>query len=398
YESIETNHMNEGHAAFLTLELLREQGWNTRQVKSSCVFTTHTPVPAGHDHFDYSLIHKVITGGELPEHIGHLATYNGDLSLTKLASNLSRYINSVAEKHAEVTKNMEVFKGMDIHHITNGIHGRTWTSKSFQKLFDQYLPGWDLDPDRLACAQEIPDDEILSAHAQEKKRLIDYVNGSLAKQGSIPNFKDDLLTIGFARRATAYKRADLIFSDLERLVSVCDGKVQFVFAGKAHPKDNVGKNLIQNIVQKSKELSGKVNIAYLENYNMDLGAMLTSGVDVWLNNPQRPHEASGTSGMKATHNGVPNYSVLDGWWIEGHEEGVTGWAIGPDPLECDLSADTSKMDVEDLYSKLGNIIIPMFYDDKASWVKVMKNAIAKNASFFNTTRMVKEYKEKAYHL
>ena len=256
-------------------------------------------------------------------------------------------------KHAEVSRNM--FKDFEIEGITNGIHSATWTSSSFKRLFDQYIPGWDIDPSHFPRALFIPDEEIWQAHMAAKGELMRVVESQTGVRMDL-----NRLTIGFARRAAAYKRADLIFADMERLTKIGVDKIQLVFAGKAHPKDEPGKQLIRNVFSALHELKGKIDIAYLSNYDMNLGRTLCSGVDVWLNTPIRPREASGTSGMKAAHNGVLNFSVLDGWWIEGYIEGVTGWAIGPEATEANLQDYDENLDIDDLYTKLQKEIIEQF--------------------------------------
>jgi starch phosphorylase len=309
------------------------------------------------------------------------------MNMTLIALNLSKYVNGVAKKHGEVTR--EMFPGYSIDSITNGIHLLTWAAPAFKKLYDKYIPGWQSDYFSLRYAMGIPKEEIFQAHIEAKKELIDYVN---ARAGI--GMDHDTFTMGFARRATAYKRADLLLSDINRLVEINNkaGRMQIIYAGKAHPKDGGGKELIKKIFSRIKELNPKVRIAYLENYDMAQGKLITAGVDLWLNNPLPPQEASGTSGMKACLNGVPNLSILDGWWIEGCIENVTGWAIG----SIQSQNTDSAQDARDLYQKLENIIIPMFYKDKDKWLEVMRHAIALNASFFNTQRMVQEYVLNAY--
>lgn len=311
-----------------------------------------------------------------------------NLNMTLLALNLSKYINGVAKKHGEVSQSM--FPGYQIESITNGIHSYTWTCDSFKRLFDKYIPGWANDPFSLRYALSIPKIEIWAAHVEAKKNLIDYLN-------SQPNggFDYRVLTIGFARRAATYKRTDLVFSDINRLIHISNniGKIQFVFSGKAHPKDWPGKELIKRIFLNINQLKGKIKIIYLENYDIELGKMLTSGVDLWLNTPQRPNEASGTSGMKAAHNGVPSLSVLDGWWIEGHIENVTGWSIGPRATD---STGNGQNDAHELYEKLETMIVPMFYNECDKWIEIMQHSIAINASFFNTHRMVQQYVLNSY--
>lgn len=393
-------HMNEGHAAFLTLELLHEHKkdieavwdeshiWDTEAVRELCVFTTHTPVEAGHDKFSYEIYNKIF-GDYFPENILKTLAGEKNLNMTLLGFNLSNYVNGVAKKHGEVSQNM--FPGYQINAITNGVHSYTWTADSFKKIFDRYLPGWANEPEIFVRIGIIPDDEIWAAHTEAKKKLIDYVN-SVSDAG----MEYDTLTIGFARRATAYKRADLLFSDISRLEQIGEGKIQVVYAGKAHPRDTNGKELIKKIVSYKNILKGKIKIAFIENYNMEIALKLVSGVDIWLNTPLRPLEASGTSGMKAAHNGVMNFSVLDGWWIEGHIEGFTGWAIGPAPKEIKPDNNMNYVDAEDLYNKLEDTIIPIYYNDRKTWIRMMQNAIGKNAYYFNSHRMMRRYVTEAY--
>ncbi len=393
---IKKYHMNEGHSSLLTLELLKrykrdiEEVWDEKlvwdpdRVRRLCVFTTHTPVEAGHDRFSYDLVSRILCD-IVPVEV--LKEYAGEdmLNMTLLALNLSNYVNGVAKMHREVSQNM--FPGYKIHAITNGIHTYTWTHPRFRTLFDRYLPGWANEPEIFVRVGKISDDEIWSTHMAAKKELIDYINDTLNA-----GFGYEILTIGFARRATAYKRADLLFSDINRLLSIGEGKLQIVYAGKAHPKDTPGKELIKRIHQIAKQLKGKINIVYLKNYNMDLALKIIAGVDVWLNTPQKPYEASGTSGMKAAQNGVINFSVLDGWWIEGHIEGYTGWSIGGAPGE----ASDPEKEANDLYTKLEKIIIPLYYENRHQWIKIMKNSIGMIAYYFNSHRMMRRYVTEAY--
>lgn len=323
YPNIRSFHLNEGHAALLTLELLdeaaRRSGRETagredvESVRGQCVFTTHTPVPAGHDKFPVDLARKVI--GDRHDffdlqgvlHEGHT------LNMTYLGLNLSCFVNGVAQKHGEVSRLM--FAGYPIEAITNGVHAATWVSGPFRELFDRHIPMWRQDNFSLRYALSLPRGEVWNAHLQSKRRLVDHVNRETGA-----DMDENLLTIGFARRAKTYKRGDLLFQDIERLrrISCNVGKIQVIYGGKAHPRDEGGKELIKRIFHAGEILKNDVSVVYLENYNMTLGAMITSGVDVWLNTPEPPMEASGTSGMKASLNGIPNLSVLDGWWIEGH--------------------------------------------------------------------------------
>ena len=393
-------HMNEGHAAFLTLELLHKfkkdiesvwdesQIWDTESVKNLCVFTTHTPLEAGHDKFSYELYNRVL-GDYFPEKILKKLAGENKINMTLLGFNLSNFVNGVAKKHGEVSKSM--FPGYVINAITNGVHSYTWTCDEMKKVFDKYLLGWANEPEIFVRVGAIPDEELWGAHMEAKKKLISYVNSI-----SDTNMDTETLTIGFARRATAYKRADLLFTDLKRLEKIAAGKIQIIYAGKAHPKDTVGKQLIEKIFTYSQQLKGKIKIAFVQNYNMEVALKLVSGVDIWLNTPLRPLEASGTSGMKAAHNGVMNFSVLDGWWIEGHIEGYTGWSIGPAPTEISPDNNMNKIDAEDLYYKLEKAIIPLYYNDRKQWIRMMQNAIGKNAYYFNSHRMMRRYVTEAY--
>ena len=392
YHRISRYHMNEGHASLLTLELLnerkrnREPIWDIDRVRRMCVFTTHTPVPEGHDQFSYDLVRQVV-GKSMP--IDFLKSIGGEdrLNMTLLALNLSHYVNGVAKEHGKVSQ--EMFPGYHIDSITNGTHSSTWVCGSLKRLYDKYIPGWMKDPFTLRYALSIPKEEIWSAHQEAKKKLLDYIN-----EKTNAGMDYGTLTIGFARRATAYKRADLVFFDTDRLINISEnaGKIQLIFAGKAHPRDWPGKELIKRIVSVSKELKNSIKIVYLENYDMELGKMLVSGVDLWLNTPRKPQEASGTSGMKAAHNGVPSFSILDGWWIEGCIEGLTGWSIGS-------ASDTESAEegnAQCLYEKLEKVIIPLFYNNRQKWIDIMRHSIAINASFFNTHRMVQQYVLNAY--
>lgn len=397
---IKKYHMNEGHSSLLTLELLNmfkrpiedvwdeKLVWDTERVREFCVFTTHTPVDAGHDRFPYDLVSRIM-GELIPLNVLKELAGKDSLNMTLLGLNLSEFINGVAKKHMEVSRSM--FPGYEISAITNGVHSYTWTCDSFKKLYDKYLPGWANEPELFVRIGRIPNEETWSTHIEAKKILFDYVRTNTSVE-----MDPDILTIGFARRATAYKRADLIFSNIERLERIGAGKLQIIYAGKAHPKDDSGKRLIEKIFSIKERLKDKIKMAYLKNYNMDIALKMVSGVDIWLNTPLRPREASGTSGMKAAHNGVINFSVLDGWWIEGHIEGFTGWSIGPTPAETTLIDNMDTRDADDLYEKLENIIIPLFYDNRHVWIRMMQNAIGKNAYYFNCHRMMRRYVTDAY--
>lgn len=377
---ITTYHMNEGHAVFLTLALLRDENGNEESVRGKCVFTTHTPVPAGHDKFTYELATRTI-GPYLPSNIRSLA--GGDLlNTTMLALNLSRAANGVSELHGEISRQM--FPGFNIGHVTNGVHHLSWTGPEFMELFDKHLPDWRRQPQKLKEADSIPDEEIRSAKKRAKKRLISYINSVTAA-----GFTDELLTICFARRAAAYKRATLIFSDLEYLFNLSFDRVQFIFAGKAHPQDEPGKLLIKEIVNTGRQYEKRLRLVFVPNYNIWTAALMTQGTDVWLNTPRRPREASGTSGMKVCFNGGVNMSVLDGWWREGCKNRVNGWAIGDDEDQSDEEA------AADLYQDLDDMVTT-YYANPRQWTSIMKRSISDLTPFFNTHRMVMEYVHKYY--
>jgi starch phosphorylase len=387
--NIKKYHMNEGHSSLLTLELLKRNGMNADKVKNLCVFTTHTPVEAAFDKFSYDLVLGVL-GPELPQEV--LIKYGGSsqLNLTLLALNLSKYTNGVTEAHMEYSR--KIFPGYNIQEITNGVHSYTWTCQYFRELFDAHIRGWANEPERLVRVDSIPNDELWTAHMRSKQDLLDFVKEKAGLRMDVGT-----LTLGFARRATAYKRATMIFSDLEKLEEVDrQGKIQLVFAGKAHPRDEGGKMLIRDIYRYIDQLKNKVEIVYLENYDMEMAGIMTSGVDIWLNTPLPPYEASGTSGMKAAHNGVVNFSVLDGWWVEGCVEGLTGWAIGPFPDQKINDAERRKRELADLYNKLEYLIIPKFYKERDSWISMMRNSIGKIAYYFNSHRMMRRYATDAY--
>lgn len=398
HTGIRRYHMNEGHAALLVLELLTREraalppgsspAALVEAVRRRCIFTTHTPVPAGHDQFPVDLAASMIEPGLLdrnaPEPLRSLLFWESRLNLTHLGLNFSRYVNGVAKRHGEVSRRM--FAGHEIDWITNGVHAATWASPPFRALFDRHMPGWRADNFSLRHAMGIPLAEIAQAHTEAKESLLRIV-----AHASGAGFDRDALTIGFARRATAYKRPDLLLSDLERLKrAAAAGPIQVVYAGKAHPRDTHGKDLIVKVHASMRALQGSgVRVAYLQNYDMEIGAAITAGVDLWLNTPQPPMEASGTSGMKAALNAVPSLSVPDGWWLEGCIDGVTGWAVG-------RGEEHGPDDATSLYDQLERTIAPMYYRDRERYLAVMRHALAINASFFNTQRMMQEYVVKAY--
>lgn len=399
YSRLQRFHMNEGHAAMLTIELLDEEtdrrnlnapNWEcVRAVQKQCVFTTHTPVDAGHDRYPYSLAEQVLRRPDLLVLKDELL-HGEQLNLTFLAMSLSRYINGVAKRHGEVARHM--FAEYKIDSITNGIHVASWTSPPFQELYDRHIPGWREDNSCLRYALNIPQEAVWGTHLQARSALID-----LANRTTNVGMDRDVFTIGFARRATAYKRPDLLFHDVDRLNRIAErvGSIQLVFAGKAHPRDVDGKQLIRRVFDAAHRLSSAITFTWLPNYGIELAKIMTAGCDLWLNTPEPPMEASGTSGMKAAVNGVPSLSVPDGWWLEGCIEGVTGWAIGEDANDSQAREDGVK-DAISLYDKLENIILPMFLNNRDEWVNIMRHCIALNGSFFNTQRMTQQYVQKAY--
>jgi len=384
-------HMNEGHSSLLTLELMKRNGMDSDKVRNVCIFTTHTPVEAAFDKFPYDLVQELLND-EFPLDVMKKEGGTDRLNMTLLALNLSKYINGVTKAHMEFSK--KLFPGHTIWAITNGVHSYTWTCEAFRELYDKYIPGWANEPELLVRVDEVPNNELWSAHMDAKKDLLDFVN----KKTNV-SMDPSILTIGFARRATAYKRATLIFSDIDQLREINKrGKIQLILSGKAHPRDVSGKEMIRDIFRYKTLLKDEIKIAYLENYDIDTAAKLTSGVDVWLNTPLPPLEASGTSGMKAAHNGVINFSVLDGWWLEGCIEGITGWSIGPS-LEEQLEEDNRRVrELQDLYNKLRYLVVPMYYRNRDAWVEMMENSVGKVAYYFNSHRMMRRYVTEAYML
>lgn len=398
--SIERFHTNEGHAALLALELVDEaarlagrsniEPSDIERARKLCVFTTHTPVASGHDQFPLDLAESVLGRPEL-KHMSEIFCCDGVLNMTFLALNLSHYVNGVAKRHQEVSQHM--FARHVIDSITNGVHVATWATPAFQALFDRALPGWREDNLSLRYALKLPRRDIQAAHLEAKRTLLDRV-----RHDSGRSMREEVFTLGFGRRATPYKRAGLLLQDPERLAAIARaaGGLQIVYAGKAHPRDEGGKALIREVVQGFARLGTGVSAVYLSDYDMDLAKLMVSGVDLWLNTPEPPLEASGTSGMKAAVNGVPSLSVLDGWWLEGHVEGVTGWAIGS--RNQPRATPSSAADAEDLYEQLERVILPLYYERPDEYVEVMRHAIALTGSFFNTHRMLQQYLTRAYFL
>ncbi len=387
-------HMNEGHASLLTIPVLEQElrgaGLQTaterdvEAVRQKCVFTTHTPVPAGHDRFSGEQAYRIL-GAERAGMLERFGCFHdGLLNMTYVALRFSRFVNGVAMQHGKVSRQM--FPEYTIDAITNGVHAGTWTAPSVQEVFDKHLPRWRQDNVTLRYAIDIPENEIVEAHAAAKKELFAWIRSTTGIE-----LRPEVFTIGFARRAATYKRADFLFTDPQRLMRCAEsqGGMQILYAGKAHPADEPGKAKIRRVIELAGEMrESALKIVYLENYEWKMGALLTGGVDLWLNTPRRPYEASGTSGMKAALNGVPSLSILDGWWIEGWIEGVTGWAID--------DHDDEQGEARSLYEHLEQTILPLFYKDQGQWRRIMRSTIALNGSFFNTQRMLEQYVINAY--
>jgi len=417
YDAIERFHMNEGHASLLTLELLQEEARKQgRERVDMNDLAVVRPKWYLYDAHAGSGRARSVSLGVVSRVLGHQEDFSdsfasdvaarvfgrrqsgsapksfpdgqGMLNMTYLGLNMSRYVNGVAKKHGEVSRLM--FAGYRIDAITNGVHAGTWTSPAFQALYDRHIPDWRQDNFSLRHAESIPKDEVWDAHMRAKTQLLEVVN-----QKAAVAMMPDVLTIGFARRATAYKRADLLFTEIQRLKKLAEaGGLQVIYAGKAHPSDQDGKQLIQRILRIKEELKDDISIAFVANYDMQLAKLMTAGVDLWLNTPQPPLEASGTSGMKAALNGIPSLSILDGWWLEGLIEGTTGWAIGG--RDGHENTNGGSQDADSLYTKLEQKIIPIFYQKRGRFIDVMRHAIAVNGSFFNTQRMLQQYVLSAY--
>jgi starch phosphorylase len=394
---VQAYHMNEGHSALVALALLEEQTWGRslqtmepaekEAVSRHCVFTTHTPLAAGHDEFPIDVVREALGNESTNFLIEAECCKNGVLSMTSLALSFARYVNGVSMRHEEVARN--TFLNHHVDSITNGVHAVTWTSPPFRELYDRYIPQWRRDNLYLKYAIRIPLDEIKKAHAEAKQELLAEVERRTGTQ-----LDPQVMTIGFARRAAEYKRHDLLYHDLERLRNMVQRglRLQIIYGGKAHPRDEGGKSLIKKVFEAANALENCIPVIYLEDYDITLAKYICSGVDLWLNTPQKPQEASGTSGMKAALNGVPTFSILDGWWIEGHIEGVTGWSIG-DGWQSEANIDR---EATSLYDKLEQMILPMYHERFDQFASIMRSAIALNGSYFNAQRMVTQYMQNAY--
>jgi starch phosphorylase len=309
--------------------------------------------------------------------------HNNLLNMTYVALRFSRWVNGVAMQHGKVSQ--EMFPDYHVESVTNGVHAATWIAEPLQQLLDQEIPRWRHDNQYFRSVYGIKPARIANAHRLGKRKLIECI-----QQRTGETFDESVLTLGFARRVATYKRASLLLEDPKRLAKIAQkiGGLQIVYAGKAHPADTAGKGLIKEVFDIAGKIHGNsLRIIYLENYDWELGATLTQGVDVWVNTPRRPYEASGTSGMKAALNGVPSLSILDGWWIEGCAEDVTGWAID--------DGDTDEAEAANLYDKLDQRIAPLYARPNA-WARMQQHCIAMNGSFFNTDRMLGQYFANAY--
>ena len=393
---IRTYHLNEGHAALLILDLMERYRLRAQDIKPGrppydiaairehCVFTTHTPIEAGHDRFPYELFERLLAGFGSVEDLKQVGG-NDRFNMTQLALTFSGYINGVARRHAETTKQM--FPGYRIHAVTNGVHVETWAHDAFRELYRSLCPQWAHEPELLVRALHWSEDEIWRCHLAAKADLVRHV-AQISGEKLDPNVP----ILGFARRMTGYKRPMLLFSDLDWLTKIASlHPFQIVMAGKAHPRDVEGKESIRLIQKIIRQLRGKVTCVFLPNYNMEIARNLVAGADVWLNTPLPPLEASGTSGMKAALNGVLNLSVMDGWWVEACIENVTGWSIG---LDRDSGSDEHHG--ESLHEKLAGTVLPLYYKEPERWRWMMKQAIGNIACYFNSQRMMRRYATEAY--
>ncbi len=377
-DSISKIHLNEGHGSLAAIELLLNDKHKSltdkiRAVRKKIIFTTHTPIPAGHDVYFGEFLLKYQP--DFPIKMSELVI-NDTINFSKLALFFSSYSNAVSLKHRLVSKKM--FPEYKIDAVTNGVNSLLWTSSSFSRVYDKYLLDWRHNYRNLKKAKNIPLEEIKEAHLLAKEKLFRYI-----KEKKNIDFSLDTFTIVFARRFAPYKRPTLLLDDLERLkkINKSIGNLQIIYAGKAHPDDEVGRTLVSEVNKRLKKISHDIKVVFLENYDLSLAKLLVSGADIWLNNPALPNEASATSGMKAACNGVLQVSSFDGWWPEGYIKNKTGWVI---------------KDADSLYEKLEKEIIPLYYNHSNTWLKMMRSVISLNASYFNTDRVLEDYIKKAY--
>ncbi len=393
YQEIKRFHLNEGHCSLLTLELLRRYAYDEEKVRSLCSFTTHTPIASGHDYFNYDLAYKVIKE-ILPWDIKKISRED-KLGMTELALSLSQKTNSVSLRHQKVCQKM--FPGRKIDNVTNGIYHYRWVGKPMKRLFDRKLKDWRNNPQIFEKSELLPNEELFLTHQLQKEELVNWINNNsffpFKEKTSKDYFSRDILTLGFARRFVPYKRPELIFQDEEFFEQLGHQKIQLIFAGHCNPADKFCNTTMYDIEYYTKKLRGKIKIALIPDYNLDIAKRLVAGCDVWLNSPIPPQEASGTSGMKAALNGCLNLSIPDGWWLEAFEKyPQSGWNFGSSKIKSE--DNQNKKDAQDLMLKLGEVI-DCYYERKKEWIGKMKQAIAL-LSFFNTHRVVKEYQAKIW--
>jgi glycogen phosphorylase len=387
---VQVYHLNESHAAFATVELLRERG--AEGAKRSCVFTTHTPIAAGNDTFPVASVREAFRSYSWVN--WDAESVDGVVSLAKVAARHSGVTNAVSLKHKFVSNGVV---GLDrIVYVTNGVYHRRWVHPELKKLYDRYIPGWAESPSLLGRAYAIPSEDLRGAHAEAKRALVSFVK----ERGGV-GFEEDALVITVAKRFTSYKRNGMVLGDTDSLGRIASksGKIQIIVAGKAHPRDDVAKGMLAEAIQKASRVNesvGNVRVAVLENYDIDMAKVLVAGSDVWLNNPRRPLEACGTSGMKAAMNGVLNLSVYDGWWLEGGVEGVNGWGIGRRTEWTDLAGPAEGEDEKDLYTKLAESVVPTYYGQREKWTEMSKSSIATVGPQFNSYRMAEDYLTRVY--
>jgi len=388
---VDMYHLNESHAAFAIIELLRDAG-SAEATRRKCAFTTHTPVAAGNDVFHAEAVEGALKGYSWVN--WREESSDGVVNLSRLASKYSGVTSAVSMKHSFVAE--RVIGHDRIAYVTNGAYHRRWVHPELKKLYDEHLKGWEENPCVLGSAVELPSEEFSKAHAVAKRSLVTQVN--LRNPG---HFDESILTICIAKRITGYKRNGMLLGDTERLQRIAEekGNLQVVYAGKTHPRDASAKGMLADILRKADLLnsgSGKVRVFVLENYDIEIAKVLVAGADVWLNNPRRPLEACGTSGIKAAMNGVLNLSVYDGWWLEAGIDGVNGWGVGRRPDWSDLNESVDGEDEASLYSRLSSSVLPTYYQDRERWVDMQKKSIATVGPLFNSYRMVEEYITKVY--